>query len=103
MGRLVSLPGLLRELQAPAIIDYFSLDVEGAETVVMNGFPWDTYRFKVLTVERPKPDLQDMLEYHGYKYLRHNSLWNDTTWVHKDLYDQVQAAWSNGASSGQPS
>merc|ERR1712113_719908 len=50
----VSLEELLKSSGAPREIDYMSLDVEGAESMVMKDFPWDSYHFLVLTVERPK-------------------------------------------------
>ena len=51
--RLVSLADLLKAVGAPRDIDYMSLDVEGAESLVMVGFRWSQYRFRVITVERP--------------------------------------------------
>jgi len=36
---LVSIATVFRETKVPNIIDYFSLDVEGAETFVMEKFP----------------------------------------------------------------
>lgn len=94
----VSLQSILKELKAPSVIDYFSLDVEGAESIVMENFPWESYKFNVLTVERPKSDLNEMLKKHGYKYLRTNSKFNDQTWVIQDLYDGLHAQWRNAGS-----
>jgi FkbM family methyltransferase len=42
---------LLRDSGAPPVIDYWSLDVEGAELEVLHSFPWDKYRVLTLTVE----------------------------------------------------
>jgi len=36
---VVSISTVFRETKVPSIIDYFSLDVEGAETFVMEKFP----------------------------------------------------------------
>jgi len=36
---VVSISTVFRETKVPNIIDYFSLDVEGAETYVMANFP----------------------------------------------------------------
>lgn len=72
---------ILDALDAPPVIDYFSLDVEGAESLVMNGFPWGKYRFNVITVERPKADLKAQLIGHGYSFLRMNAKFDDETWV----------------------
>jgi len=83
---------ILEELNAPAIIDYMSLDVEGAESFVMQGFPWDTHHFRVMTVERPNDDLVELLEQKGYHLLRENSLFHDMTYVDSELYEEVASA-----------
>ncbi|CAD7955145.1 unnamed protein product [Amoebophrya sp. A120] len=78
----VSLADVWRHFNAPTQIDYFSLDVEGAEGLVLDeNFPWDELRFRVLTVERAKPELEQVLEQHGYRKVRLNSVENDATWL----------------------
>jgi len=79
--RLVSLMNILERLSAPKQIDYFSLDVEGAESLIMKDFDWERYRFRIITVERPKKDLKELLEKAGYKYVRTNSDFDDETWI----------------------
>merc|ERR1712196_85838 len=76
---------IFEDVGVPPIIDYLSLDVEGAESLVMRGFPWEQYSFLVLTVERPKNELRTSLSRHGYHYLRRNSWFGDETWIHKSL------------------
>jgi len=100
--RLEPLAELLSHVGAPRIINYFSLDVEGAESMVMQGFPWDRYTFQVLTVERPKDDLRGSLRSHGYHFVRTNSDFDDETWVHESLpeFEEKMAAYQNGAMSG---
>lgn len=88
--RQVSFRHLLSVVGVPSMIDFLSLDVEGAESVVMNDFPWSTTRFSVITVERPKADLKLLLQEHGYKFLRVNSVFDDETWVDAKLHAQVQ-------------
>jgi FkbM family methyltransferase len=46
-----SLESLLKQVNAPQTIDYFSLDVEGGEMHVLSGFPWGTRRIASMTVE----------------------------------------------------
>ena len=53
----------------PRRIDCLSLDVEGAEEVVMRSFPFHRYQISLLTVERPKPVLVSLLNTHGYSFL----------------------------------
>ncbi len=55
---LVSILTVFSQTNVPNVIDYMSLDVKGAESLVMANFPWDSYSFKFLTIERPKDDLK---------------------------------------------
>jgi len=80
-AQTVSLGDVLRGLKAPPQLDYFSLDIEGAELLAMRTFPWADFRFSVLTVERPKPELQNLLEQNGYTYLCDHGMFGDQTWV----------------------
>ena len=59
----------LEAFRVPREVDYLSLDVEGAEHLVMHTFPWATHRINVLTVERPKPVLGAALRRHGYRHV----------------------------------
>ena len=45
---------LLAETGAPKIITYLSLDVENAEPLVMESFPFATHRFTLMTIESPE-------------------------------------------------
>ena len=60
---------VLERISAPKQIDYLSLDVEGAESLVMKSFPFDTHSFGVLSVERPKLELVNMLRHHHYGFV----------------------------------
>ena len=53
-------------------VDYFSLDVEGAELQVLKTIPFDLFNIKVLTVEfahtfEGKSSLRKFMESKGYK------------------------------------
>ena len=50
------------------VIDYLSLDVEGAEYFVIKDFPFDRYTIKTMTIERPKQELVDLFYTNGYCY-----------------------------------
>jgi FkbM family methyltransferase len=81
----VPLLEVLESFHVPKVMDYFSLDVEGAEYFVMKDFPFDQYRFRVLTIERPKQELVDLLYASGYRYLAaNNNYGEETLWAHKD-------------------
>ena len=92
---LVSLKTIFRKTNAPPIIDYLSLDVEGAESLIMTDFPWDDYQIQILTVERPKPDLIQMLEDHGYQFVQTLVRWGETLWVHSDLLESNNGYFSS--------
>ena len=49
--RSVTLQSILKKYKAPKIIDYLSLDVEGAETDVLKNFPFKKYKFLALTMK----------------------------------------------------
>lgn len=52
----------------------------------MAGFPFEKYRFNIITLERPKEGLQALLPKHGYRMLRklkENS--GETLWIHKSM------------------
>ena len=76
---------IFQRFHTPKVIDYLSLDVEGAEDFVMNSFPFHSYRFNILTVERPSKDLQSILKRNGYILLRQLKNWGETLWIHKSI------------------
>lgn len=100
--RTIALADILQKVGAPSSIDFFSLDVEGAESMIMDRFPWGQYSFKVFMVERPKPDLRKTLASHGYRRLRQNCRcgggFGDQTWIHESLPDfhNVMDTFKNG-------
>jgi hypothetical protein len=85
MRYTVTLRDILERFHAPAVIDYFSLDIEGAETFVMEAFPFDQYRCNVLTVERADPRLRTLLEDNGYVQMKQLKKWGETLWMHSSI------------------
>ena len=65
---------VLRQAGAPAVIDYWSLDTEGSELAILRSFPFDEYRFRVLTVEHNdapvREDIRQYLAERGYTCVR---------------------------------
>jgi len=100
--RTVALGELLERLHAPATIDYMSLDVEGAESLVMDGFPWGKFKFSVLSVERPKADLRSTLVRHGYTNMNITCAWDDEIWIHSSLpgHAGMRARWAGADAMG---
>jgi FkbM family methyltransferase len=79
----VSLADLLREHDAPKIIDYLSMDTEGSELEILKSFFPTEYRFRVITVEHQydaarQQDIHRLLTTHGYKRIFDDlSMWED--------------------------
>jgi hypothetical protein len=73
----------------PRYIDYLSLDIEGAELYVMEAFPFDRYTVRIITIERPKRALREMLEKNGYKLLRILSDFGETLWSHESATGEL--------------
>ena len=82
----VPLATILERFQAPAVIDYLSLDVEGAEWFILSDFDFHRYRFQVLTIERPPEKLQTLLRSHGYRKI-YDLPRGDTLWAHTSIAD----------------
>ncbi len=83
--RTTTLEAILTRFKAPKVIDYLSLDVEGAETQVMSVFPFHKYHIMVITVERPKPELHQHLVNNGYWFVKIMSFWGEALYVHRSL------------------
>jgi|TARA_Y100000294_G_scaffold145738_1_gene141030 FkbM family methyltransferase len=78
----ISLEELLKKYNAPKIIDFFSLDVEGSEEQVL--IPCiKEYIFLSLTIERPSLLLNSCLIANDYFFIK-NSIY-DSFYVHKSI------------------
>jgi hypothetical protein len=71
----------------PHLIDYLSLDVEGAETYIMKNFPLSSYRINTMTVERPDEELKEHLEANGFKLMGHISKFGKSLWIHNEFVE----------------
>lgn len=92
---LVSIFTIFNQTNVPRVIDYLSLDVEGAESLVMEHFPWSDYSFKFLTIERPKDDLKEKLKLNGYKMVLVLTLYGETLWIHQpSVLLPLEEIWS---------
>jgi FkbM family methyltransferase len=67
----ISLTDLLRQYDAPKVIDYLSIDTEGSELEILNSFAFDNYAIRVITVEHNYSDkrlrIHELLTSKGYK------------------------------------
>jgi hypothetical protein len=81
----VRLHDIFKKFRVPKVIDYLSLDVEGAEEFILGGFPFAEYRFNILTVERPSPHLSKVLDSNGYILLKTLKAGKETLWIHESV------------------
>ncbi|KAL9178456.1 hypothetical protein ACHAXT_003786 [Thalassiosira profunda] len=82
---LVSMATVFRQANVPSVIDYFSLDVEGAEYLVMKDFPWHDYTFSFITIERANKKLRALLASKGYVLTRIISDFGESLWIHNTI------------------
>lgn len=81
------LDSFLVENNAPHIIDYLSIDIEGAEERVLESFPFDKYIFNSITIERPTELIMSLLEINGYLLIKRIPKL-DCFYIHKSFVDQ---------------
>ena len=61
---------LLEASEAPRLIDFLSLDVEGAELMVLKGIDFDRYNFRFMLLEiRDFDRINNFLSTHGYRFV----------------------------------
>jgi predicted metal-dependent peptidase len=63
---LVSILTVFKGANVPKMVDCLSMDVEGAESLVMADFPWQAYTSRILTIKRPKDDRKAALRANRY-------------------------------------
>ncbi|MEL6666527.1 MAG: FkbM family methyltransferase [Pseudomonadota bacterium] len=79
----ISLLDLLRQNDAPEVIDYLSIDTEGSEFEILSTFDFDAYQFRLITVEHAgesekRERIRELLERHGYhRWLPELTRWDD--------------------------
>ena len=67
----VSLPTLLREHNAPSVVEFVSLDTEGSELDILMGHDFTKYRLLAVTVEhngviQKRDAVRNLMKEHGY-------------------------------------
>ena len=74
-----SLLDLLQQNDAPEAIDYLSIDTEGSELTILEGFNWSSYQIRCITVEHnfteQRQGLRQLLQ--GLGYACHEAQWDD--------------------------
>ena len=74
---------VLWDFRAPKLIDYMSIDTEGAEYSIMKGFPFKEYIVRLLTIEGTSELCREMLRKHGYVFL--HQMTYDELWAHRSF------------------
>ena len=82
--KTMPLERVLSEHHAPNIIDYLSIDVEGAEERILADFDFNKYMFRCITIERPTELLKKLFDSHGYVLIKEVAEL-DCFYVHKDF------------------
>jgi len=85
----VTLSEIFKKFNVPRVIDYLSLDVEGAEEFIMTEFPLSEYLIRIMTIERPKETLRIFLESHGYRNILRLSRWGESLWIHESFQETM--------------
>lgn len=70
----VSLDDLLTQHQAPAHIDYVSMDTEGSEHAILANFDFDRHRVSIFSIEHNyleprRQDIKDLMAHKGYQHI----------------------------------
>jgi len=84
----ISLLDLLAKYDAPAVIDYLSLDTEGSELPILEAFDFAKYRFRCITCEHNyTPDrekIYELLTRNGYRRVMEKYSLIDDWYVSQD-------------------
>ncbi len=78
-----TLKDILLACNAPKVIDYLSLDVEGAEENIIEGFPFDEYKILSMTIERSTPKINKILKENDMLFVKNYKV--DSFYVNKIL------------------
>jgi len=84
-----SLKDILKICNAPSVIDYLSVDVEGMEEEVMSSFPFNDARFLCATIERPNKAVRMMLQDQGYLLVA-DQPGLDAFYLHPQMQDEYR-------------
>ncbi|MES2951394.1 MAG: FkbM family methyltransferase [Pseudomonadota bacterium] len=89
--RTTTLETVLDAARAPPVIDFWSLDTEGTELLLLQSFPFARYTFNVLTVEHnhqpaARAAIRRFLEARGYEFV--TALFIDDCYIRSAAFPQ---------------
>ena len=88
----VPLKEILDRYHSPRVIDYLSLDAEGAETFIMQQFLFQDYQIKLITAERLRGEIRQYLKAQGFSFVQKLTRWGESLWVHESYREEMD--WS---------
>ena len=101
--RTISLCETLLRHGAPQVIDYLSIDIEGAEDRALLDFPFQKFTFNCMTIERPSQKLRNKLAENEYILIKEIP-GLDCFYVHASFLDQYMSnLFSFGEKGSHPS
>lgn len=87
--KTVSLNDLLKEHNAPNIIDYLSIDTEGSEFEILQSHDFEAYKFRIITCEHNftsnRQKIYELLTKNGYKRVCEDFSLFDDWYIKEDL------------------
>ena len=89
-----SLSSVFEKYNLPSIVDYLSIDIEGAEWIALKNFPFEKYRFNCITIERPNKDVRELLHKNGYIIVKEFEEL-DVYYIHVDFMDTYKKNQQN--------
>jgi len=87
--KTISLEILFEKHAVPEIIDYLSMDVEGAEERLLADFDFESYMFRTMTIERPSRNLKSILKRNDYLLIKEIPNF-DCFYIHKSFKSQYK-------------
>lgn len=87
----VSLQDLLHDHEAPSTINYISMDVEGGELSILEGFDFNRYHVEIWTIEHnyqseARQKIFDIMTSQGYQRVLTDLSAYDDWYIHKSLH-----------------
>ena len=84
----LTLEKLLEKFKATPVIDYLALDIERSEFKILKEFPFDSYKFKAISLEG-YVDSKKILQNNGYVQVANpfSEVYHEGYFIHKDYIE----------------